>query len=73
MLVREHKESDLDALRSIHAAQSFYYAVPDLRNPLFITKLECGSLPAAGRPSCRFSVRDSTHLRIVILRASDLS
>src|SRR5215831_16656568 len=39
MLVREYKESDLDALRAIHAAQGFDYVLPDLRNPLFVTKL----------------------------------
>src|SRR5260221_12378139 len=39
MFIREYSESDLDALRSIHAAQGFDYALPDLRNPLFVTKL----------------------------------
>jgi hypothetical protein len=39
VLVREYKERDLDALRAIHAAQGFDYALPDLRNPLFVTKL----------------------------------
>lgn len=39
MQIREYQESDLAALRSIHAAQGFDYALPDLRNPLFITKL----------------------------------
>lgn len=39
MLIREYTEGDLDALRAIHAAQSFDYALPDLRNPLFVTKL----------------------------------
>ncbi|HUJ93359.1 MAG TPA: hypothetical protein VLW46_00185 [Candidatus Bathyarchaeia archaeon] len=39
MLVREYTRADLDALRTIHAAQGFDYALPDLRNPLFITKL----------------------------------
>lgn len=39
MLIREYTESDLDALRAIHAAQGFEYALPDLRNPLFVTKL----------------------------------
>lgn len=38
MLLREYKESDLDAVRAIHAAQGFDYALPDLRNPLFVTK-----------------------------------
>ena len=39
MLIREYRESDLDALRSIHAAQGFDYPLPDLSNPLFVTKL----------------------------------
>lgn len=39
MLIREYRESDLAALRAIHAAQGFEYALPDLSNPLFITKL----------------------------------
>ena len=39
MQVREYHESDLDALRAIHAAQGFDYALPDLRNPLFVSKL----------------------------------
>jgi hypothetical protein len=39
MLVREYTEDDLDALRAIHAAQGFDYALPDLSNPLFVTKL----------------------------------
>jgi hypothetical protein len=39
MQIREYQESDLPALRAIHAAQGFDYALPDLRNPLFVTKL----------------------------------
>jgi hypothetical protein len=39
VLVREYKESDLEALRAIHAAQGFDYALPDLCNPLFVTRL----------------------------------
>jgi len=39
MLVREYRESDLAQLRAIHAAQGFEYALPDLSNPLFVTKL----------------------------------
>ncbi len=39
MLVREYRESDLAQLRAIHAAQGFEYALPDLSNPLFATKL----------------------------------
>ena len=39
MLIREYQESDLAALRAIHAAQGFDYSLPDLHNPLFVTKL----------------------------------
>jgi hypothetical protein len=39
MLVREYSEADQDALHAIHAAQGFDYAFPDLRDPLFVTKL----------------------------------
>jgi hypothetical protein len=39
MQIREYQESDLAALRAIHAAQGFDYALPDMRNPLFVTKL----------------------------------
>ena len=39
MQIREYRESDLAALRAIHAAQGFHYPLPDLSNPLFVTKL----------------------------------
>ena len=39
MRIREYTENDLDALRAIHAAQGFDYALPDLSNPLFVAKL----------------------------------
>ncbi len=39
MLIREYTENDLDSLRSIHSEQRFDYALPDLSNPLFVTKL----------------------------------
>jgi hypothetical protein len=39
MRVREYTEDDLGALRAIHAAQGFAYPLPDLSNPLFVTKL----------------------------------
>ena len=37
--VREYHNSDLAQLRTIHAAQGFDYPLPDLTNPLFVTKL----------------------------------
>jgi hypothetical protein len=39
MQIREYHESDLSSVRALHSAQSFDYALPDLRNPLFLTKL----------------------------------
>jgi hypothetical protein len=39
MLVREYRESDLASLRAIHTTQGFAYPLPDLNNPLFVTKL----------------------------------
>src|ERR1700722_12455990 len=39
MLIREYKESDLAALRRMHARQGFDYAFPDLADPIFVSKL----------------------------------
>ena len=39
MLIREYTEADLDALRRMHARQGFDYAFPDLRDPIFVSKL----------------------------------
>jgi hypothetical protein len=34
MNVREYTDADLDALRAMHAAQGFAYALPDISDPL---------------------------------------
>ena len=59
MLVREYRDSDLSALCAIHAAQGFDYALPDLTNPLFVTKLvlsrnnvAAGFSPAGPKDEC---------------------
>lgn len=39
MQIRAYRESDLAALSALHSAQGFPYAFPDLRDPLFVTKL----------------------------------
>jgi len=39
MQIRKYKPEDLQELKRIHAAQNFPYAFPDLRNPLFLTKI----------------------------------
>jgi hypothetical protein len=50
MRVREYTPADLDALRRLHARQGFDYAFPDLRDPIFVSKLvleDDSGLPAA--------------------------
>jgi hypothetical protein len=39
VLVREYTQSDLDALRSMHARQGVDYPFPDLADPIFVSKL----------------------------------
>ncbi|HKV25536.1 MAG TPA: hypothetical protein VJN93_13155 [Candidatus Acidoferrum sp.] len=51
MRIREYRASDLAALRALHSAQGFPYAFPDLRNPLFVTKLVLADSPASGNDS----------------------
>jgi hypothetical protein len=55
MQIREYQQSDLAALQSIHAAQGFDYALPDLRNPLFVTKLVLAQDPTAS-DECRGTI-----------------
>ena len=45
MLIREYSESDLDALRSMHARQGFDYPFPDLADPIFLRLLAWLRLP----------------------------
>lgn len=67
MLIREYCDSDLAALRAIHGAQGFDYVLPDLRDPLFVTKLvltsdaldnESSSLCSGA--ACRARLQEST-------------
>jgi hypothetical protein len=39
MRIREYTEADLEPLRQMHARQGFDYAFPDLRDPIFVSKL----------------------------------
>jgi hypothetical protein len=56
MPIREYTPDDLAVLRSLHAAQNFDYAFPDLADPLFLTKLvleetpNTASSPTESRP-----------------------
>src|SRR5438045_5070697 len=46
MLIREFHEADLAQLRAIHGAQGFDYPLPDLSNPLFVSKLVLTQKPS---------------------------
>lgn len=39
MLIRPYTDADVDALRRAHASQGFDYPFPDLRDPIFVSKL----------------------------------
>jgi len=39
MKIREYTEADLGALVAMHRAQGFDYALPDLADPIFVSKL----------------------------------
>jgi hypothetical protein len=69
MQIREYQERDLDALRAIHAAQGFDYALPDLRNPLFVTKLVLsGAGPAQQNEVRQLEAGDTKILGAAFLR-----
>jgi hypothetical protein len=38
-MVREYTDTDLSALLAMHRAQGFDYPFPDLRDPIFVSKL----------------------------------
>jgi len=58
LLVREYKESDLDALRRMHASQGFDYPIPDIDDPIFVSKLVleddsgCAAMASLARLTC---------------------
>jgi hypothetical protein len=52
MEIRAYEKRDLDALRRIHAAQGFSYPFPDLKNPLFLTKLVSTSCRDGAQQCC---------------------
>ena len=39
MLIRAYTPDDLQALKRMHASQGFDYALPDLKDPIFVSKL----------------------------------
>ncbi len=47
MQVRAYTDADFEAVRAMHAAQGFGYALPDLADPLFLVR---SVVEEAGRP-----------------------
>lgn len=67
MLVREYTESDLDALRAMHASQGFDYRFPDLADPIFVSKLVLED--DDGRPVMASLARVTCEMYLLIDRA----
>jgi hypothetical protein len=59
MQIRQYHDSDLASLRALHSAQGFDYAFPDLRNPLFLTKLVLTDASEGPNVAPRFSAASS--------------
>ena len=70
MRIREYTAKDLNGLRRIHAAQGFDYALPDLSNPLFVTKLVLArdSESASNDPGSEAGASQEQILGSVLLR-----
>jgi hypothetical protein len=66
MRIREYTEGDLEGLRAIHATQGFDYKLPDLNNPLFVTKLVLTAENKA--PGGATAARTETILGAALLR-----
>lgn len=68
MLIREHKESDLDALRRMHASQGFDYPFPDLADPIFVSKLVLED--DSGRPVMAALARLTCEMYLLVDRSN---
>jgi hypothetical protein len=69
VLVREYTESDLGALRRMHAAQGFGYAFPDLSDPLFVSKLVVED--GGGRPAMASLARLTCEMYLLMDRQNE--
>lgn len=67
MLVREYTESDLDALRAMHASQDFDYPFPDLGDPIYVSKLVLED--DGGRPVMASLARLTCEMYLLVDRA----
>ena len=66
MKIREYDDADLAALRCMHASQGFAYPFPDLRDPIFISKLVLED--NAGRPAMASLARLTCEIYLLVDR-----
>jgi hypothetical protein len=71
MLIREYVESDLAVLRRMHTESGLGYAFPDLRDPLFVSKLVAAD--PDGRPSMAAFARLTCEMYLIVDRADKRS
>jgi hypothetical protein len=69
VIVREYKESDLDALRRMHVSQGFEYPFPDLADPIFVSKLLVEN--DFGRPVMASLARLTCEMYLLVDRSTD--
>lgn len=69
MLIREYTESDLYALRAMHASQRFDYPFPDLADPLFVSKLVLED--DSGQPVMASLARLTCEMYLLVHRTHD--
>jgi hypothetical protein len=69
MLIRRYSESDLDALRAMHASQGFGYPFPDIADPIFVSKLVLED--QSGRPMMASLARLTCEMYLLVDRARD--
>jgi hypothetical protein len=64
--IREYSDADLAALKQMHASQGFDYEFPDLRDPIFISKLVLED--DAGKPAMAALARLTCEMYLLIDR-----
>lgn len=69
MLIREYNESDLDALRRMHASQGFDYPFPELSDPIFVSKLVIED--DSGKPAMAALARLTCEMYLLLDRTDD--
>jgi hypothetical protein len=68
VLIREYSKSDWNSLREMHARQGFDYPMPDLRDPIFVSKLVLED--AGGRVAMASLARLTCEMYLLMDRAA---